>query len=186
MRGMEEKKCIYVCKIYCKFCILDINKPHRSMQPPPNSKQERKSKNRSIHVIHQSMAPIAHLPKTAQQCIPAPRNEEDKKITFRHPNVLHHYASFRLHRFPSLLLSQSPHNLWHQDSAVSPLGSTTYQAACPPSILTSAPVINELASLSKNTAAPLYSSGLLSLPSIFWDGQSVLRSGKLSNSSSTI
>lgn len=54
-----------------------------------------------------------------------------------------------------------------------PRGSI-YQLACPPSILRSAPVIYELAGLRRNTAAPLKSSGLLSLPSMFWAGQSVL------------
>lgn len=44
-------------------------------------------------------------------------------------------------------------------------------------ILKSAPVIYELAELSRKTAAPLKSSGLLSLPSIFCAGQSVRRSG---------
>lgn len=61
-----------------------------------------------------------------------------------------------------------------------------YQDIWPPSIRRSAPVMNELASDSKKTAAPLYSSGLLSLPSIFCVGQSVLLSGKRRNSSSTI
>ena len=57
------------------------------------------------------------------------------------------------------------------------LGGSGYQLACPPSILMSAPVIYELAGLRRNTAAPLKSSGLLSLPSIFCAGQSVRRSG---------
>lgn len=57
-----------------------------------------------------------------------------------------------------------------------PRGSD-YQLAWPPSILRSAPVIYELAGLRRNTAAPLKSSGLLSLPSMFCAGQSVRRSG---------
>lgn len=63
---------------------------------------------------------------------------------------------------------------------------TDYQAQCPPSILRSAPVMNELASLSKKTAAPRYSLGSLSLPSIFCVGQSRFLSGNFSNSASTI
>jgi len=43
-----------------------------------------------------------------------------------------------------------------------------------------------LASLIKNTAAPLYSAGLLSLPSIFCVGHSTFLSGNLTNSSSTM
>lgn len=52
-----------------------------------------------------------------------------------------------------------------------------YQLVCPPSIFMSAPVIYELAGLRRNTAAPLKSSGLLSLPSMFCFGHSVRRSG---------
>jgi hypothetical protein len=48
------------------------------------------------------------------------------------------------------------------------------------------PVIKLLASLIKNAAAPLYSSGLLNLPSIFCFGHSSLLSGNFSNSASTI
>ncbi len=42
-----------------------------------------------------------------------------------------------------------------------------YQLAWPPSIRRSAPVMYELAGLRRKTAAPLKSSGLLSLPSMF-------------------
>jgi hypothetical protein len=71
--------------------------------------------------------------------------------------------------------SKSSNNLrWH------------YQAACPPSIRISLPVIKLLASLIKNTAAPRYSSGLLNLPSIFCVGQSRLLSGNCSKSASTM
>lgn len=62
----------------------------------------------------------------------------------------------------------------------------TYHAACPPSILRSAPVMKLLASLIRNTPAPRYSSGPLSLPSMFCVGQSVRRSGNCLNSSSTM
>jgi hypothetical protein len=48
------------------------------------------------------------------------------------------------------------------------------------------PVMKLLASLIKNAAAPLYSSGLLNLPNIFCFGQSSLLSGNFSNSASTI
>jgi hypothetical protein len=61
-----------------------------------------------------------------------------------------------------------------------------YQAVCPPSILKSLPVIKLLASLMQNTAAPLYSSGTLSFPSMFCVGQSRLRSGYFSNRASTM
>jgi hypothetical protein len=61
-----------------------------------------------------------------------------------------------------------------------------HHAECPPSIFKSDPVMNELASLIKNTAAPLYSRGFDNRPSIFCVGQSALRSGNLTNSSSTI
>ena len=61
-----------------------------------------------------------------------------------------------------------------------------YQAACPPSIRRSAPVMKLLASLIKNTAAPRYSCGALSLPSIFCVGQSRFRSGYCSNRASTM
>jgi hypothetical protein len=64
--------------------------------------------------------------------------------------------------------------------------SHPYQAVCPPSILKSLPVIKLLASLMQNTAAPLYSSGTLSFPSIFCVGQSRLRSGYFSNRASTM
>jgi hypothetical protein len=43
-----------------------------------------------------------------------------------------------------------------------------------------------LASLMQKTAAPLYSSGTLSFPSIFCVGQSRLRSGYFSNRASTM
>ena len=46
--------------------------------------------------------------------------------------------------------------------------------------------MKELASDNRNTAAPRYSSGLLNLPSIFWAGHSVLRSGYNLKSASTI
>jgi hypothetical protein len=61
-----------------------------------------------------------------------------------------------------------------------------YQAQCPPSIRRSDPVMKLLASLIKNTAAPLYSSGLLSLSSIFCFGHSSFRSGYSTNNASTI
>ena len=61
-----------------------------------------------------------------------------------------------------------------------------YQAQCPPSILRSAPVMKLLASEHKKTAAPLYSSGLLSLFSMFCVGHSTFLSGYFTNSSSTI
>ena len=61
-----------------------------------------------------------------------------------------------------------------------------YQAQCPPSIRRSEPVMKLLASLIRNTAAPLYSSGLLSLPSIFCFGHSSFRSGYSTNNASTI
>ena len=63
---------------------------------------------------------------------------------------------------------------------------TVHHAVCPPSIFTSAPVMKLLAGLSRNTAAPLYSSGLLSLPSMFCVGHDSLRSGYLTNSASTM
>jgi len=61
-----------------------------------------------------------------------------------------------------------------------------YHAAWPPSILKSDPVMNELASLSRNTAAPRYSDGFESRPSMFCVGHVSLRSGYLMKSSSTI
>lgn len=61
-----------------------------------------------------------------------------------------------------------------------------HHAECPPSILRSEPVMYELASLSRNTAAPRKSSGLLSFPSMFCAGQSTRRSGYFRNSSSTM
>jgi hypothetical protein len=48
------------------------------------------------------------------------------------------------------------------------------------------PVIKLLASLIRNAAAPLYSSGRDNLPSIFCFGHSSLRSGNFSNSASTM
>lgn len=63
---------------------------------------------------------------------------------------------------------------------------TYYHAQCPPSIRRSDPVMNELASLTRNTAAPLYSLGADSLPSMFCVGHVSLRSGYLTNNSSTI
>ena len=62
----------------------------------------------------------------------------------------------------------------------------SYHAAWPPSILRSAPVIKEDASLIRNTAAPRYSSGLLNFPSIFCLGHSTFRSGYSLNSSAVI
>jgi hypothetical protein len=67
-----------------------------------------------------------------------------------------------------------------------PSCSYFYQAECPPSIFRSDPVMNELASLIKKTAAPLYSCGFDNLPNIFCVGHSAFRSGNLTNSSSTI
>jgi hypothetical protein len=61
-----------------------------------------------------------------------------------------------------------------------------YHAAWPPSILRSAPVMNELASLNKNTAAPRYSSGFDKRPNMFCVGHVSLRSGYFLKSSSTI
>jgi hypothetical protein len=46
--------------------------------------------------------------------------------------------------------------------------------------------MNELASLTKNTAAPRYSLGADNRPSIFCVAHDSLRSGYLTNSSSTI
>jgi hypothetical protein len=61
-----------------------------------------------------------------------------------------------------------------------------YQAQCPPSMRISLAVMNELASLIRNTAAPRYSSGLLSLPSMFCVGHSRFLSGYLTNRASTM
>ncbi len=61
-----------------------------------------------------------------------------------------------------------------------------YQAQWPPSMRRSDPVMKLLASLIKKAAAPLYSSGLLNLPSIFCVGHSLSRSGNLSKSFLTI
>lgn len=73
-----------------------------------------------------------------------------------------------------------------QDRSVLKTKDTIYHAECPPSIFKSAPVIKELASLSKKTAAPRYSFGFDSLPSIFSFGHCSLRSGYSTNSASTI
>lgn len=64
--------------------------------------------------------------------------------------------------------------------------SHVYHAQCPPSILRSEPVMNELASLTRNTAAPRYSFGADNRPSMFCVGQVSFRSGYLTNNSSTI
>ena len=61
-----------------------------------------------------------------------------------------------------------------------------YQDECPPSILRSEAVMKLLASLIKNTAAPLYCCGTLSFPSIFCLGHSRRRSGNCSNNASTM
>jgi hypothetical protein len=66
------------------------------------------------------------------------------------------------------------------------IADTVYHALCPPSIRRSLPVIKLLASLMRNTAAPLNSCGLLSLPNMFCVGQSRFRSGYCSNKASTI
>src|SRR5271170_3736712 len=70
---------------------------------------------------------------------------------------------------------------WNKPSRVY-IQRASHQAQWPPSILRSEPDIKLLASLIKNTAAPRYSSGLLSLPSMFCFGHSVSRSGNLSKS----
>ena len=64
--------------------------------------------------------------------------------------------------------------------------SVSYQAACPPSIRKSLPVIKLLASLIRNTAAPRYSSGFEIRPNIFCLGHSSRRSGNWTNKFSTI
>jgi hypothetical protein len=61
-----------------------------------------------------------------------------------------------------------------------------YHAQCPPSMRMSLAVMNELASLIRNTAAPRYSSGLLNLPSMFCVGHSRCLSGYLTNRASTM
>lgn len=61
-----------------------------------------------------------------------------------------------------------------------------HHAQCPPSIRRSLPVIKLLASLMQKTAAPRYSSGTESLPSMFCVGQSRRRSGYFSKSASTM
>jgi hypothetical protein len=61
-----------------------------------------------------------------------------------------------------------------------------HQALCPPSIRKSAPVMKLLASLMRNTPAPLYSSGFERRPSIFCLGHSSWRSGNVINKSLTM
>lgn len=174
MRVKRGRTCIYVCKIYCIFLYTRHNN-----HIDPCSPQQQPSKNHPCH------SPIA-LSQIAHQCIATLRTKETK-ITTNKQNP----APLRLRPIAPLAFIlhssiQSAHNPRHPRLGSVLFSSTAYQAACPPSILRSDPVINELASLSKNTAAPLYCSGVLKRPSIFWDGQSVSRSGKRSNSSVTI
>lgn len=103
----------------------------------------------------------------------------DQSITKRHgPHwVLSHLVSIHCALTPN---TSHAKNRWKGNKREWQGKWTTY------SILKSLPVIKLLASLNKNTAAPLYSSGLLTLPNIFCLGQSVLLSGNLLNNSSTI
>lgn len=79
----------------------------------------------------------------------------------------------------SSMLSKTKNNASYTTASI-------YHAEWPPSIFKSAPVMKLLASLSKNTAAPLYSFGYDNRPNIFSFGHCSLRSGKSTNSASTI